>query len=466
MKERTVFTLKELLSSLQRCIDNSFSNSYWIKAEISDFKVSAINGHCYMELIEKGVGGNIIAKVRANIWNYSYERINNNFIQSGLSPLSSGVSVLCLVKVTYHIQYGLSLTIDDVDTQYSLGEIAKLRQETISRLKKNGLYNLNKTLSLPRPIKRIALISSKNAAGKEDFMTHIRESIAGRHLQIALFTAQMQGEEVTSSVINAFELILKHIKLFDCVVIIRGGGAISELRAFDDYALCEYISKFPIPVISGIGHEKDVSVLDLIANTSLKTPTAVAEFLINNIMCELESIDMIIKALTVKTNQITLNTSVRLAKKTNILSDTLKSKLYIQKNNIDGIKARLSIKCKTFISNGMQSLEKKHNSILLYSKSIISSKTNRLQYIYPSIRTRISNIMNINRQKLDSIKHIIELSDPKNIIKKGYSLVYKNGKVVTSVSETRKNSKLTIYFKDGDIDVLTQNINDKRNEMQ
>lgn len=466
MIERTVFTLRELLSSLQRCIDYSFPNSYWIKAETSDFKVSAINGHCYMELVEKGTQGNIIAKVRANIWNYVYERINCNFVQAGLNPLSSGISILCLVKITYHVQYGLSLTIEDIDTQYSLGEIAKLKQETINRLKEDGLFDLNKSLFLPKPIKRVALITSHNAAGREDFMTHIKESVASKYMQIALFPAYMQGNEVTSSVINAFETIRGHISLFDCVVIIRGGGAISELRAFDDYMLCKYVSQFPIPVISGIGHEKDISVLDMIANMSLKTPTAVAEFLINNITNEFENIDCIIKALTVQSNQITLNTSIRLSRKINVLSQYVKSKFFRQQTYIENYMTKLGGKCNILLSDERQLVERLQNNILFHSKAVISNNTNKLGYIYPSIKTRVYNIIGINSQKLDSIKHIISISHPDNIIKKGYSLIYQNGKVLSSVKDIDAKNSLTIGFRDGNIEVSVKSIKEKENEKQ
>ena len=281
------FSLSELLRSVRRCIEHTYPTRYWVRAEVSDLRRSGAGGHGYLELLEKGAGGDIVARVRATIWSTAYQQIERALAQQGLGSLSSGMNVLALVSLSYHELYGLSLNIADIDPRYSLGELARLRQETIARLKRQGLLEMNKELELPEPLQRLAIISSPTAAGYGDFMRQIEANSYGVKLYTALFRAQMQGEQTTDSILSALERILRHQEHFDAVVIIRGGGAVSELRAFDDYRLCESCAQYPLPIITGIGHERDVSVLDLVAHSSFKTPTAVASYLIEGLATEL-----------------------------------------------------------------------------------------------------------------------------------------------------------------------------------
>ena len=280
------FSLTELLGSVRRCLEHSFPDRYWVRAEVSDLRRAGGQGHGYLELLEKGEEGEVVAKVRATIWSSTYTLIEQRFERSGVGKLTSGMSILALAGIAFHPQYGLSLNSIDIDPNYSLGEIARLRLETIQRLKRNGLFTMNKELDLPSPLQRIAIISSPTAAGYGDFMRQLHENPYGVVLYTALFTAQMQGSDTTASILAALGRIAEVEEHFDAVVIIRGGGAVSELRAFDDYTLCEAAAQFPLPIIAGIGHERDVSVLDLIAHTTLKTPTAVATFLVEGLASE------------------------------------------------------------------------------------------------------------------------------------------------------------------------------------
>ena len=233
------FSLTELLGSVRRCLEHSFPDRYWVRAEVSDLRRAGGQGHGYLELLEKGEEGDVVAKVRATIWSSTYTLIEQRFERSGVGKLSSGMSILALVGIAFHPQYGLSLNIIDIDPNYSLGEIARLRLETIQRLKRNGLFTMNKELDLPFPLQRIAIISSPTAAGYGDFMRQLHENPYGVVLYTALFTAQMQGNDTTASILAALGRIAEVEEHFDAVVIIRGGGAVSELRAFDDYTLCE-----------------------------------------------------------------------------------------------------------------------------------------------------------------------------------------------------------------------------------
>lgn len=291
MQETRSYSLLQLVGSVRKCLEAGFTGTYWVRAETSDLRQSGGAGHCYMELLEKGSAGNVVARARAMIWSGTYAHIRQTLAAAGAGALTSGMNILVRVSVSFHEQYGLSLVIHELDPAYSLGELARLRQETIERLRRSGILEMNKQLPLERLPQRLAIISAVSAAGYGDFLRHLEDNRYGLHFYKALFVAQMQGERTADSVIAALQRILQHEGLFDAVVIIRGGGAVSELRAFDSYELCEYCAQYPLPILCGIGHERDQSVLDLVAHQSFKTPTAVADYLVQTLYAELRGVE-------------------------------------------------------------------------------------------------------------------------------------------------------------------------------
>ena len=261
-------TLSELCALIGEALDDSLASSYWVKAEISS--LSEKGGHMYLELVEGKS-----AKMRATCWAGTKELILAYFESETGQQLQAGMAVLVEAEIQWHAVYGLSLSIVGIDPSYTLGDIARQRQQTIAALQADGLLDAQQLLPLPTLIRRIAVISSPNAAGYEDFKHQLDSSPFTFHC--SLFAATMPGEAAAKSIIAALE----EIEDFDCVVIIRGGGATTDLSCFDDYTLCAYCAQFELPIISGIGHTRDVSVLDLVAHEALKTPTAVAEWLIH-----------------------------------------------------------------------------------------------------------------------------------------------------------------------------------------
>jgi exodeoxyribonuclease VII large subunit len=253
---------------------------YWVTAEISDIREN-FTGHCYLELVEKLPDDvNLRSKVRAVIWSNRYRFIKRLFEDATGESLKSGLKVLVHIKIEYHEVYGLSLVINDIDPAFTLGEMAVKRQQIIRKLEKDGVFFMNKELLFPILPKRIAVISSKNAAGFTDFLKHLGSNSFGYKFHVALFEAAMQGTETESGIISALNRISENIEHFDLVVIVRGGGSQSDLSWFDNYNIAYHVTQFPLPVVTGIGHEKDMSVTDMVANRSEKTPTAVADFLI------------------------------------------------------------------------------------------------------------------------------------------------------------------------------------------
>ena len=273
-------TLSAYNARIERVISGEpILQNQWVIAETSGLRLNR-SGHCYTELIEKDERGTTIAKVDAVIWASNYPYLYYKFKEATGQPLASDMKVLIKVTANFHRQYGLKIVINDIEPSYTMGDMARQRLEIINRLKSEGVYDLNKQLPWPIVPQRIAIISAAGAAGYGDFMNQLNSNPYGLQFYTCLFNAVMQGAQTVPTVLAALDRINSHIDLFDCVVIIRGGGATSELNSFDNYDLAANVAQFPIPVIVGIGHERDTTVLDEVAALRVKTPTAAAEHLI------------------------------------------------------------------------------------------------------------------------------------------------------------------------------------------
>ncbi len=274
------YSLTELCTYIQDALYQNLESVYWVRAEISDIYIKQ---HAYLELVDKpDHSSQITAKVRATCWANTYNMLSAYFMQITGHSLTRGMQVLVKVTVQFHPVYGLSLNIEDIDPQYTLGDLARQRQETIERLKKEGVLDMQQMHVLPTLIRRIAIISAPTAAGYEDFCDQLRSNAYHFNFQPTLFPAIMQGESAEKSQIEALDKVLEHYQDFDVLVVIRGGGATTDLNCFDSYLLSAAYAQAPLPVITGIGHTKDISVVDMVAFKSLKTPTAVAEYIISH----------------------------------------------------------------------------------------------------------------------------------------------------------------------------------------
>ena len=276
MISRNIYTLSQLCQCIRDALYKDCDPLYFLKAEIASLNVS--HGHAYFDLIEKSREGVLLAKIRGTCWKQTYVSVSTNFYQQTGQRVDVGMELLFTVEVQHHSLYGLSVNILFIDPVYTLGQLKKQKDLVIERLKSECLWDCQRQLSLPTIVRRIAVVSSSTAAGYEDFAVQLRES--GIPFRISLFPAIMQGDSAESSLINALDEIRRQLQLWDAVVIIRGGGDTIDLSAFDSYDLCRSVATFPLPVITGVGHTRDVSILDRIVNLSLKTPTAVASDLI------------------------------------------------------------------------------------------------------------------------------------------------------------------------------------------
>ena len=436
------FSLTELLSSVRRCLEHSFPDRYWVRAEVSDLRRAGGQGHGYLELLEKGAGGEVVAKVRATIWSSSYTAIERAFEAQGVGKLTSGMSILALVGVSFHPQYGLSLNIVDIDPNYSLGEIARLRLETIARLKRHGLFGLNKELELPRPLQRIAIISSPTAAGYGDFMRQLHTNAYGVVFYTALFRAQMQGCETTASILGALERILRVADSFDAVVIIRGGGAVSELRAFDDYTLCEAVAQFPLPIISGIGHDRDVSVLDLIAHTSLKTPTAVASFLIEELAVELGELVQRQRQLLLRLQTLSMERTAWL--------HSVASRLPLQ------LPSQLTLSARSYLDQSRHQLRFTTRQLPLLTSYLVRHYRQELAKSLAPLPLSVERLRERLGATLERQEQAIRLAHPDEVLRRGFSLVSVGGRIITRREQLSSGVDLSIRFADGAIEAVTK----------
>lgn len=400
----------------------------WVMAELSDVRMSG--GHCYMELVEKNAAGATIAKLRATVWAGQLRLIRSKFFAATGRDLGSGIKVMLWGAVGHHPVYGLAFSVGDIDPSYTLGDMERLRREILQRLSSEGLLDLNRRLALPLNPQRIAVVSAAGAAGYGDFVNQL--SANSEHFQFYpfLFPAVMQGERTAASVGAALDLVEKSIDLWDCVVIIRGGGATTDLNGFDNYELARKVATFPLPVIVGIGHERDRTVLDEIAHTRCKTPTAVAAFLVDSLRSAFTS-------LSASTDWIMRYASNRLQGE--------KLRLHNAETMIPALASQ------RIASAGLK-LEAVASHIPVAVASRTASASARLESTARLIGTLASNAADRCHRRIESLSRLVEALSPLNTLRRGYSVTRLNGKAVTSASQISPGAKITTILFDGKLE--------------
>ena len=442
-------TLLTLNQKVQDCLETQMDNRYWITAEINELN-SNKNGHTYLELIEKDeLTNKIVAKSRAIIWAFTYRMLKPYFESITRESLKSGIKVLIQVNVSFHEIYGISLTIYDIDPSYTLGKIAQQKEQTIKQLEEDGIINMNKELNSPYAPQKIAIISSATAAGFGDFQDQLHKNNYGFRFYTKLFPAIMQGERTKDSVISALDKIYSYESFFDYVVIIRGGGSKADLIAFDDYELAANIAQYPLPVLSGIGHERDESVVDMVTHVALKTPTAVAQYLINQLTAINDELIHI-------QDEIQKTPLLLLSKEKTILdleiqkfAHQMQKKLYVQREYIN----RLQLKIKETSLNKIQAniflVDKSISTINQYKKHYRTIEAHKLNEITGRLKQASKQKLTGNKLKIEFYQKSIQLLDPQNVLKRGFAIVRSNDKIITKQTEVTKNLIIEIELKDG-----------------
>lgn len=458
VNDRTIFTLLEVTKSIQKTLSERYKSSFWVKAEMNKLNFYQQSGHCYPDLVEKK-DGKVIAEIKANIWNQDYQYINNNFLKVLKEPLKNGINILFCAKISYDPVSGLRLRILDIDPSYSLGDLEREKQETIDRLKHEGIYTTNKSLQLSLLPKRIAIISVQTSKGYSDFMQIIETNPWGYKLFLMLFPALLQGERAVETIVNQLNRIRRVKNHFDAVAIIRGGGGDVGLTCYNNYELSKAIALFPIPVITGIGHSTNETVSEMIAFKNAITPTELADFLLQKFH----------------------NYSVPVQKAKETLID--KSKRHLSDENLKlfnsvryfkSITGNLLIKSGNEIQNKIRTLlqlsgyfiqkNREANVSLMIGlrKNIQLQLLNQQQQVRQSVldfRKDVITYLNRSNKEIENIEKNIELMNPVNVLKRGYSITFMNGKVLKSVDDVREGDLLETIISDGDITSVTKKIN-------
>ena len=398
----------------------------WVIAEISDLRY---NRHCYMQLLEKDTAGNTIATVRATIWHSTFLAVNSKFQAATGQPLANGLKVMLQVSANFSEQYGLSLNVTDISPEFTLGDMQRLRREIIERLTREGLIDLNKELSIPATPQRIAVISAAGAAGYGDFCNQLCHNPYGIKFYTCLFAATMQGKDTAPTVIDALRRIDAHRQLFDVVVIIRGGGATTDLNAFDNYELAKQVALCQLPVITGIGHERDRTVLDDVASSPVKTPTAAAELLIKQCSLCLNTIGDYQTAIV---NKVT-------------------SLLREEKQHIDFLANQLSPLTNNIISREQQKLSSMLQVIPATLSGRISAENIKLANLRQMLSNALQQMLHNEKQRLCNLSDKIELLSPQNILNRGYSITTVNGHAITNASQLKPGDQIITRLKSGEV---------------
>ncbi len=325
-----MMTLCQLQEQIKDSIESKHTGRYWIKAEISEIKNNSA-GHCYLDLVDKPVGGDLItAKAQAIIWANNYRLLKPYFETTTGQPLVKGMHILVNVQVQYSALYGLSLIVLDINPAFTIGEQELERQKTIKKLKSEGMFDMNRTLELPLLPKRLAIISSDQAAGYRDFINHLHLNEYGFKFKTELFTAPMQGVFAPDGIVEAMNKVAERLDEFDLLLILRGGGSAQDLACFDDYNLASNIAQFPLPVITGIGHDHDYHIADMVAHTSVKTPTALADLIVDIFVKEDQQIIFLSRRLSLSLHTRLMNESNNLKSLTNRFLNSYK--IQVQSN--------------------------------------------------------------------------------------------------------------------------------------
>lgn len=411
IQQDKAMTLLELNGMVRTTLERGMRDEYWVEAELAEARET--RGHCYMELVQKDSFSNTpVAKASAKCWKQTWMLMQPYFERATGQPLRAGMKVLLRVYPNFHEAYGFSWIVTDIDPTFTVGDLARRRQEIIAALKAQGIFDMNRQLELPMFAQRIAVISSQTAAGYGDFCNQLNDNPYGFRFHATLFPAVMQGEGVEQSVIAALERIYEEVDNYDCVVIIRGGGATSDMSGFDTLALAENVAQFPLPVITGIGHDRDESVLDMVACIRVKTPTAAAAYLVSHLLKVSDLID---------------NMNERMVRCATMRIEMQKMRL-----------ARLSERLPAVFS--LVKVKREAHLDALNSRLI----------------TSVRQFFDRQTHRLDMLGQRAAALDPKLLLSRGYSITIHNGKAVRDKDTLKPGDEIETIFEKGTVKSIVQ----------
>lgn len=433
-KSPSTITLQEFNNRIKRLLADPSVMNCWVVAETTDVR---INQHCYLQLLEKNPKtGATVAKIKAIIWGNQFRFLNARFKQVTGRDIGNDMKIMVCLSVNYSPQYGLTVVINDINPEFTLGDMERQRQEILNRLTQEGIIGQNKTVPVPPVLQRIAIVSAAGAAGYGDFMKQLTDNKYGVCFYPCLFQATMQGVKTVPTVLAALDKVEQNQHLFDCVVIIRGGGGTEELNSFDNYDLARRVATFPLPVIVGIGHERDITVLDYVAGIRVKTPTAAAEHIILQ----------------------AANALAHISDLSNQVVSIARDYIARAKEQLSYYAGNLPIMAQRIIDTNTLRLQNFIQNIPLHVQRRIEGENAQLARQKDAIKNAVAQVKMKETMRLEALGDKIELLSPRKVMARGYTLTTCEGKIMTDAAQLEAGKLVTIHFRDGKVVAGTQSV--------
>lgn len=433
-KSPNTITLQEFNNRIKRLLADPSVMNCWVVAETTDVR---INQHCYLQLLEKNPKtGATVAKIKAIIWGNQFRFLNARFKQVTGRDIGNDMKMMVCLSVNYSPQYGLTVVINDINPEFTLGDMERQRQEILNRLTQEGIIGQNKTVPVPPVLQRIAIVSAAGAAGYGDFMKQLTDNKYGVCFYPCLFQATMQGVKTVPTVLTALDKVEQNQHLFDCVVIIRGGGGTEELNSFDNYDLARRVATFPLPVIVGIGHERDITVLDYVAGIRVKTPTAAAEHIILQ----------------------AANALAHIGDLSNQVVSIARDYIARAKEQLSYYAGNLPIMAQRIIDTNTLRLQNFIQNIPLHVQRRIEGENAQLARQKDAIKNAVAQVKMKETMRLEALGDKIELLSPRKVMARGYTLTTCEGKIMTDAAQLEAGKLVTIHFRDGKVVAGTQSV--------
>lgn len=433
-KSPNTITLQEFNNRIKRLLADPSVMNCWVVAETTDVR---INQHCYLQLLEKNPKtGATVAKIKAIIWGNQFRFLNARFKQVTGRDIGNDMKIMVCLSVNYSPQYGLTVVINDINPEFTLGDMERQRQEILNRLTQEGIIGQNKTVPVPPVLQRIAIVSAAGAAGYGDFMKQLTDNKYGVCFYPCLFQATMQGVKTVPTVLAALDKVEQNQHLFDCVVIIRGGGGTEELNSFDNYDLARRVATFPLPVIVGIGHERDITVLDYVAGIRVKTPTAAAEHIILQ----------------------AANALAHIGDLSNQVVSIARDYIARAKEQLSYYAGNLPIMAQRIIDTDTLRLQNFIQNIPLHVQRRIEGENAQLARQKDAIKNAVAQVKMKETMRLEALGDKIELLSPRKVMARGYTLTTCEGKIMTDAAQLEAGKLVTIHFRDGKVVAGTQSV--------
>lgn len=473
--DRSVFSLKEVTGSIQRTLSQRYTRAFWVRAEMNKLNYYKHSGHCYPELLEKE-SGKVVAQMRGIMWRDTYARVNQMFLNTLREPLRDGIKILFLARITFDAVHGLSLVIEDVDPVFTLGDLEAEKQETIRRLQTEHIFVCNKKLPFPLLPQRLAIISVETSKGYADFLNTLNATSYGKVIYHVLFPAILQGEKAVSQILRRLQQIERQAGLFDAVVILRGGGGEVGLSAFNNYELSKAVALFPLPVLTGIGHATNLTVVEQVAYFNGITPTAVAEFIVDRFVFYDEALQRAAEVIQRKTKSLVQNHKTRLEAQNRVLTRLVQAQLMVVRRDFRQLVQRVRPRTRLFVSEQHQEIRLLGHSLrhatLQFHQSYLQ-KLGQLSFVLaPQIRQSFKGwlqqlnekrnavnrfslySLNMRRLTLQGVEKQVKLLSPENVLKRGYSITLLNGKALKNPQEAKTGDRLTTLLAEGSLESI------------